>query len=291
MPSHIDKSAVVRPISFDIPGLRIAALRSNEGARHRVLAVHGWLDNANSFLPLMRHLADVDLVAIDLPGHGHSGHLPDTATYHFADMPYYFFKIAEQLNWPSFHFLGHSLGGCLAPFTAVCNPEPVRSITMLEASGPLSEPVEKLPGRVQRSFQDRAKFENYQPRTFNTVDDGVDARLLATTMSRDAAQLIVERQMQPAENGRYRWRYDPKHRLASPIYMAEEQVLAMLAAVDCPAMVVASASGYVLQRPESQRRMESLDPLRYEVVRGDHHMHMDDPEPTALLIEEFLNEL
>ena len=64
---------------IDIPLGRIAALRGGTPGAPRVLALHGWLDNAASFLPLAAHLRAIDLVALDLPGHGHSAHLPPGA--------------------------------------------------------------------------------------------------------------------------------------------------------------------------------------------------------------------
>ena len=61
---------------LDVPMGRIAGLRQGEAGQPRVLALHGWLDNAASFLPLAAHLDGVELVAPDLPGHGRSAHLP-----------------------------------------------------------------------------------------------------------------------------------------------------------------------------------------------------------------------
>ena len=68
----------MREITLQVPLGQLAALR-NDGSGPRVLALHGWLDNAASFLPLAAHLRAIDLVALDLPGHGHSAHLPPGA--------------------------------------------------------------------------------------------------------------------------------------------------------------------------------------------------------------------
>ena len=57
--------------SFSLPvaGTTVAGLRSPGTGGQRVLALHGWLDNAASFVPLAAQLPGLELVAIDLPGH------------------------------------------------------------------------------------------------------------------------------------------------------------------------------------------------------------------------------
>jgi pimeloyl-ACP methyl ester carboxylesterase len=65
------------------PAGRLAGLAWRCPDAPRVLALHGWLDNAASFIPLA--LPKLDLVALDLPGHGHSVHRHPSARYHFVD--------------------------------------------------------------------------------------------------------------------------------------------------------------------------------------------------------------
>ena len=50
----------------------IGALRTGRAGAPKLLALHGWLDNAASFLPLLPYLGEFELVALDLPGHGGS---------------------------------------------------------------------------------------------------------------------------------------------------------------------------------------------------------------------------
>ena len=67
--------------TLDIPLGRLHALRGGRAGAPKVLALHGWLDNAASFVPLAAHLDDIELIALDLPGHGRSAHLPPGGHY------------------------------------------------------------------------------------------------------------------------------------------------------------------------------------------------------------------
>ncbi|HQC73883.1 MAG TPA: alpha/beta hydrolase, partial [Candidatus Competibacteraceae bacterium] len=63
-------------LELSTPYLRLAARAWGPADGLPVLAVHGWLDNAASFDALAPLLPELRLVALDLPGHGHSAHRP-----------------------------------------------------------------------------------------------------------------------------------------------------------------------------------------------------------------------
>ncbi len=66
-----------RELSLELPHLRLAAQAWGDPQLPRLLALHGWLDNAASFDRLAPLLCGhFHIVAIDLPGHGRSGHRP-----------------------------------------------------------------------------------------------------------------------------------------------------------------------------------------------------------------------
>src|SRR5688572_17059699 len=84
---------------FYIP---VKSWNSEEGTR-RIVGVHGWLDNAGSFDKLAPLLPPtVHFVALDLPGHGLSSHLPEGLSYDAYDMVTAVRRVAEYLDWKSF---------------------------------------------------------------------------------------------------------------------------------------------------------------------------------------------
>ena len=70
-----------------LPGLtgELEAIQSGEGSVTPIVSLHGWLDNADSFRPMMPFIADRPWVSLDLPGHGLSQHRPEKSVYHLLD--------------------------------------------------------------------------------------------------------------------------------------------------------------------------------------------------------------
>src|SRR4051794_6191323 len=67
--------------TFDVNGLRLTAKTWGDPSGAPTLALHGWLDNANTFDALAPLLPELDLIAPDFAGHGFSSHRPIATHY------------------------------------------------------------------------------------------------------------------------------------------------------------------------------------------------------------------
>lgn len=278
----------LQSITLNIDGMKVAGIRqclTDAQAQPRLLCLHGWLDNANSFVPMMPYLPAFDLVAVDLPGHGYSD--PLTKGYQQAEVMVHVVKIMQALAWDDCHLMGHSMGGCIAPLVAVAAPERINSMILIEASGPLSETADALPDRLGRALNDRLSPEKYTSRTFANKDDAIAARLKAAKMHTASAKLIIDRQVIEDGDG-LRWRFDPALRMASYQYQTEEQVHAILSAVSCPTLSIVANQGYLATRDETAERLAQIQNHTTVSLTGHHHLHMDTPEPVAAAVNQFL---
>lgn len=273
----------------------VAALRYRSAQTdrpRRVLCLHGWLDNANSFVPMAPRLDDVDLVAIDLPGHGRSAHAPrgQTGQYSPASLMLCAIDVIAALGWQDCHVMGHSLGACFAPLIAVADPELVSSLILIDAVGPLTEPAERFPARLQRVLADHRQPQRYRSRRFDSLDAAIEARQRAAGIEHEAARLIVGRQLVADDDG-YRWRFDPALRMASAHYLTEAQVLALLQQVACPTLCIIARQGFPIARRETAGRLETLRHARVEQLAGQHHVHMEAPAAVAAMVNRHLADL
>lgn len=255
-----------------------------------VLALHGWLDNAASFEPLAPWLAGIRLVALDLPGHGHSDHRPAGAHYHFVDYVAEVLGAADALGWHRFALLGHSLGGAVATFVAGACPERVTGLGLIEALGPLTDPPDETPRRLAHALE-RANTRADRPlRTYATLEQAIEARRQAGNLDEPAARLLVERAMAAVAGG-YQWRSDRRLRLPSPFRFTEDQVLAVLRAIRAPTALVVGDRGLLpMQRPAIRHRLDAVSDLTVHELKGHHHLHMEGPENVAAALRPWLSD-
>jgi pimeloyl-ACP methyl ester carboxylesterase len=278
----------VREIHLDTPFGRMAALRFGHGGAP-VLALHGWLDNAASFVPLAAHLDGVDLVALDLPGHGASAHLPPSAEYTLVNAARAVLSAADALGWSRFALLGHSMGGATATLVAAGAPARVERLALIEALGGLVEAEDATARRLQDAFAAQAEPAGARRRVFADVATAVRARLLAGGLAEDAAKLIVERGLAPAPDGGYAWRSDARLTRPTAVRMTEGQVRDVIAAIACPVRLLHAQPAFRFFPADVRDARAAL--LRDgEVIGldGGHHLHMDRPDAVAALLASFL---
>lgn len=266
---------------------RIAALRFGNPSGPKVLALHGWLDNAASFIPMAPFLADYDIVAIDMHGHGGSDHIAAGYDYAFVDWLHDILDVLDDLGWAQCHLLGHSLGGALASVVAAGAPERVLSLSSIEALGPPPWQGNNAAERLQKAIIGRRKPISPK-KTIADIDTAVRARLQVAEHSELAARLLVERNLTPVEGG-YQWRSDPRLMWPSHMRAEEASVRNWLSNIACPVLLVAADPAPVYFTPELRdARLACIKQSERHIIPGSHHVHMDKPAEVAALINDFL---
>ncbi|MFQ2093202.1 alpha/beta fold hydrolase [Aeromonas taiwanensis] len=265
-------------------GRRVALLDNGLQGQPLLVALHGWLDNGASFLPLAPHLEAFHLVCLDLPGHGHSDH--KHTPYVFVDWLDDLHQIVQAAGWTRFTLLGHSLGALIASAYAGVFPEQVERLILMEGLGPLSQPDEEVPGQLRRAILNRSRTRERAASGFASLEEAVAARCKVADISPAAARLICERQLE-ARAGRWYWRSDPRLRDLSPLRMSEGQAQALIRAIACPVLFIRGEQGFPWLLEQWRQRAGAFAQIEMVQVAGNHHFHMENSSETAVYIEKF----
>ncbi|MFB2832108.1 alpha/beta fold hydrolase [Aeromonas jandaei] len=270
-------------------GRRVALLENRQAAselpqKPLLIALHGWLDNGASFLPLAPYLDDFHLVCVDLPGHGHSDH--KQTPYVFVDWLDDLYQITQAAGWSRFILLGHSLGALIASAYAGVFPEQIERLVLLEGLGPLTQPDEAVPAQIRRSILNRSRTRERSAGGFASIDEAVAARCKVADITPEAARLICERQLEERA-GRWQWRSDPRLRDLSPLRMSEGQAQALIKAIYCPVLFIRGEQGFAELEAQWQLRQGAFRQIEQVILPGNHHFHMENGAATAVCIVNF----
>lgn len=276
----------LKELEISVNGLTLAGLRREDDGP-RVLACHGWLDNANSFLPLAAELDGLDLFCLDWPGHGYSDDRPPGCRYHFDDYVWDVLGAADALRWERFHLLGHSLGGAVCALVAAGVPGRVKSAVLIEGIGPLSAPAAEAGAQLRTALE---KSRDRSRRLHASVDSAIEARAINGDLGLEAARLLAERGLLEREDG-WQWRHDLRLTWPSSHRYTEPQVSSLLAAIEAPVLAIgADPPSGIIPEVLLQRRLAAMRNATVSNHAGGHHLHMKHPKMLARWIAKHIRE-
>lgn len=268
-----------------LPHLELAAQVWGDETLPPLVALHGWLDNAGSFARLAPRLAArYRVIALDLPGHGHSDHLAAGASYHYLDYVQVVLAAADALRLDRYSLLGHSLGAGIAALVAAAAPERIERLLLIEGLGPLGDDGSHTLQRFRDALAPRG--DNGKPlRIFRDVAQAVAARSMASGLPAELARPIVERGLVETDGG-WRWRSDPRLTRPSAVRLAETQVHALLRGIAAPTVLLLAqpATSYLPGAP-MQARAECVANIAVSHLGGGHHLHLEHPADVAAWID------
>jgi pimeloyl-ACP methyl ester carboxylesterase len=295
-------------------GMQLAAqcyppLVSTKPTRHKILLLHGWLDNCRTFWKLAPSLDEQDdVIALDLPGHGKSQHKgKDTPPLLLSESAYYVADVLEQLEWTSggdVTLIGHSMGAAVSLMYAATFPEQVERLVLLEGAGPLArgakDATQHLRAHVEKRLKgNQALYHGTKgPRVYPSLEKAAETRQGSAKLfpgkqylSIEAAHELVARAMSSTDDDAgFSFQHDVRLQWPSLLYMTPEQVDALQEAVQCPTQLLLAHDGWPFDDDRLESTKHRLQPASFHILPGSHHFHADPDTADAVAhhVNDFL---
>jgi pimeloyl-ACP methyl ester carboxylesterase len=271
---------------FNTDSFSLAAKTWGTACQPKILALHGWLDNAASFDALATLLADnYYIVALDLPGHGLSEHTQDDY-YPFLNYVTAVHQVIQQLNWQQFVLLGHSMGGSIASVISRQLPDQVTALISLDAIGPLSIEIMENSSAISMTTRLISQAQK-RPRTrYNSLQQMAERRAKMNQVDSAKIMPLIERGVEKCNNY-YLWRFDPKLLQVTQKYMTELEVKNILQNIQCPVLIVEASDGLLIDNKIVDERKQYFTHLSVAQLAGGHHLHLDQADTVYQSILSF----
>ena len=275
-------------VRFNLPSVEVAAKVWGTPEELPVIGLHGWLDNAATFDLIAPLLNDVYLVALDLPGHGLSDHLP-AGGYSLWQQAATVLHVAESMGWDRFALLGHSMGAIISGILSASMPERVIGAALIDGLMPITSEADDTPAQMARFLTASLAACKKRKPVYVSPEKATTARILGGSMplSRAAASCLVERGLMP-EQGGWTWRTDPQLMLPSAVRFTPRQARVIVETIRTPTCLIVASEGIFAKRPDAAAFVEQLEVLQVHKLEGGHHLHLEDPAPqVATIIDSF----
>ncbi|MFT5757308.1 MAG: pimeloyl-ACP methyl ester carboxylesterase [Alteromonadaceae bacterium] len=277
----------IEDICYSHKGFTIHGLAYGHESDDIVLCLHGWLDNAASFLPMLPLFTNKRVIAIDWPGHGYSSHRSFDAHYHFIDWVYDLVQLFEINQWKNIDVVGHSMGGMVASAFAAAFPEKVKSLTLIDTIGFISMAAEQSTTQLRQGMLSRLKGLNKIKSKHISEDSAVNARVSVSDLNYEQAALIIRRGIAQQQE-HFVWRADSRLRAISPYRLTLAQAEQFIRDIKIPVQLIYGSKGHDMVVKGVKHFGPLFERFISHKLKGGHHVHMEQPQATVRLINEFI---
>lgn len=262
---------MLRREQVDLPdGRPVSALVWGDGEPDLVL-VHGTAMNAHTWDTVALAL-DRPLVAVDLPGHGHSGWRPDAAYSPWqlgADLE----PVVEQLAPRAAAMVGMSLGGLTLAVLGSRRPDLVRRLVLVDIT----------PGTNREKAKAVVDFVD-GPQSFPSFEDLL-ARTVEHHPTRSVASLRrgILHNARQLDDGSWVWRYDRSGRALGDVVPSVGDVVPpvgdlweVVGLLTCPLLLVRGGASPVVDDADVAELRRRRPEVEVVVVDGAGHSVQGD---------------
>ena len=294
----------INPHKYQLDHICLAALTCGDESKKPLLCLHGYLDNAASFLPLMQVpdiLKDYYIIALEWPGHGYSDHRPTGAHYHFFDYVSDLLALFTQHDWPAIDIVGHSMGAMVASAFAAAFPEKIKSLTLFDAFGFINAPEVNTTEQLRKGLLSRIKPPQAR-RTF-TEQAAIKARILASDLTISDASMLIKRAIitttdkydgtscDKVYSKQYHWRSDSRLRTLSPYRLSSKQAQQLFSDIKCPIQLIYGDKGMNMVTEGLTLFAVNEHNLTIAKLKAGHHVHMEKAAECARLLNQFFSKI
>ncbi|KAJ8705514.1 hypothetical protein PYW08_012560 [Mythimna loreyi] len=285
---------------IQVPWGKIAIIAWGDCYDPPVLLVHGSMDSAVSFRPLVSKLPkNFYYIGMDLPGNGRSDRFLPGLMISTYDMVYSVHAVVKHFRWDKFTLIGHSFGAYLGQFYNVCYPDRLEKLVNLDPVNFFAVPPEEFRRWYHIFFTDYYKnYEKFNTQPEDSLKKKWEEALQAVrksrpTLTEEQAAAVLERISMPVGDGYVRYTYDKRmQRINGPAY-SPEHVKKIFTATKTPILTIACQKSlkdklfrntdFLLDEAEFPNKN-----LRFRAVEGTHDVHIRHPERIAVYVGQFL---
>lgn len=246
-----------------------------------LVLLHGITGNARTWEPFGSSMGrQYHVLALDLRGHGESGHAQDYAVTSFASDIH---ELTNKLGINSYDLLGHSLGVRVCVAYAGDHCDRLRHL-ILGDMGPQTSSSSHARQVMQRV--------GARPLGFRSVEE---AQNYMKEQNPSAHPEVMERTIRGALRWNYAgklvWRHDPEIFWITGSFGANEvpYLWEQTAKVKCPTLILKGALSESLGEEVLQRMLSLMPQAKVSRIAGaGHGIHNDQPEEFERVVRQFL---